>query len=529
MAGFAALVRKADASRARVQAAPRPMFGRPPPGSAGCACGASRAPAALSRPSHPVLGGLVVSMPADPEEREADAVADRIARGDTVQATKLGGGSGESGGTVLARQCDSCAAAKDGQQEQEDEGTGTDSAAISRSPERGVSAPSSSAAAVAPEPAGIAATLAGTGGGAGFPLPARVRSAMERPLGADLSAVRVHADGRAAELSRALHAQAFTHRNHIFFGAGRFAPGTTEGRRLIAHELAHVVQQGRGRGTGTLQRACISGAACVSPPGSASGFGTAVQSREAAARAARAARPLAAQRAGGHTGRARQLEIFLDSQAPGLRASVHGIFVDRDMDPDVAASVQSCSSMVPPIAGAAKPCVFVPAVLNQQAATFNASPGAATIGGQPREDWRIGTVQTLGHEIQHVRFDTTVSPRPAPAGVASCARADVDHELSELNAIISEFPVVFRAVPAGAAPGHPAALRLQSWFTHAITNPGESIRGILTVVRCKCSCADTDAFVKETVDFVTSSWTAPEKAAFHGELRKPVWALGWPV
>jgi len=65
--------------------------------------------------------------------------------------------------------------------------------------------------------------------------------------------VRVHTDSRAAESGQALNARAYTLGHHIVFGAGRYAPWTNEGRGLLAHELAHVLQQ-TGPATGTLQR-----------------------------------------------------------------------------------------------------------------------------------------------------------------------------------------------------------------------------------------------------------------------------------
>jgi hypothetical protein len=56
--------------------------------------------------------------------------------------------------------------------------------------------------------------------------------------------VRIHADERAARAAEALGARAFTVGSHLVFGRGEYAPGTGDGRKLIAHELAHAVQQG---------------------------------------------------------------------------------------------------------------------------------------------------------------------------------------------------------------------------------------------------------------------------------------------
>jgi hypothetical protein len=80
--------------------------------------------------------------------------------------------------------------------------------------------------------------------GSGTPLEAVVRRDMERRLGHDFSRVRVHAGPAAEQSARDVNAHAYTVDHHIVFGAGRFAPATHDGRRLIAHELTHVVQQG---------------------------------------------------------------------------------------------------------------------------------------------------------------------------------------------------------------------------------------------------------------------------------------------
>jgi hypothetical protein len=59
----------------------------------------------------------------------------------------------------------------------------------------------------------------------------------------DFGDVRIHTDGKAAESARLINAQAFTVGNHIVFDTGEYAPHTASGQRLLAHELAHVVQQ----------------------------------------------------------------------------------------------------------------------------------------------------------------------------------------------------------------------------------------------------------------------------------------------
>lgn len=83
--------------------------------------------------------------------------------------------------------------------------------------------------------------------GAGQTLDGGVRSRMESAFGESFAGVEVHADTKGAELSSGLKARAFTVSEHIAFGAGEYQPGTLIGDALIAHELAHVMQQRGGK------------------------------------------------------------------------------------------------------------------------------------------------------------------------------------------------------------------------------------------------------------------------------------------
>jgi hypothetical protein len=80
----------------------------------------------------------------------------------------------------------------------------------------------------------------------GRPLESALRHDMEQRFGHDFSGVRVHPGPIAERSVQDMNAHAYTVRHNIVFGAGRFAPGTQEGRRLLAHELTHVVQQSGG-------------------------------------------------------------------------------------------------------------------------------------------------------------------------------------------------------------------------------------------------------------------------------------------
>lgn len=94
----------------------------------------------------------------------------------------------------------------------------------------------------------------------GEPLDLDTRAFMESRFGHDFSQVRVHTGSRAAESARSLDALAYTVGQDIVFGAGHFAPGAADGRRLLAHELAHVVQQSGRAGAMSSDAALESGA-----------------------------------------------------------------------------------------------------------------------------------------------------------------------------------------------------------------------------------------------------------------------------
>ena len=99
----------------------------------------------------------------------------------------------------------------------------------------------------------------------GQPLDRHSRAFFEPRFGSDLSQVRVHADARAAESAHAVTARAYTVGQRVVFGRGQYAPQTADGRRLLAHELAHTLQQ-RG-GAATLRRGPDPSGPPPAPPG----------------------------------------------------------------------------------------------------------------------------------------------------------------------------------------------------------------------------------------------------------------------
>jgi hypothetical protein len=91
--------------------------------------------------------------------------------------------------------------------------------------------------------------VVGSGGGA--PLDPGARSFLEQRMGADFSDVRVHTGAKADESARSISAQAYTVGADLVFRSGAYQPDTPGGRHVLAHELAHVVQQKAGPVAGT--------------------------------------------------------------------------------------------------------------------------------------------------------------------------------------------------------------------------------------------------------------------------------------
>jgi hypothetical protein len=92
--------------------------------------------------------------------------------------------------------------------------------------------------------------------GSGQPLPKETRTFMEERFSVDFSSVRIHADTEAAKMARDLNAEAFTTGRNIYFGAGIYNPSTSAGKKLLAHELTHVVQQ-NGRNMTNIDRKAL--------------------------------------------------------------------------------------------------------------------------------------------------------------------------------------------------------------------------------------------------------------------------------
>lgn len=228
--------------------------------------GRTNAPIDPSRAHHfgqlairaPVQPKLTVSAPHDPLEQEADRGAEAVMRMPAPDAERARAPEGapaptKGGGPIRVSflglpvhppvQRRASNAGKEeragGEEEEQEEEEEEEEARKKPPPIQAMANPDSQ-----PEtPPGFAGMLA-RARGQGAPLPAATRAFMESRFAHDFSQVRIHADERAAEMARSIHARAFTRAHDVFFDAGEYQPETPAGRRLIAHELAHTVQQG---------------------------------------------------------------------------------------------------------------------------------------------------------------------------------------------------------------------------------------------------------------------------------------------
>lgn len=196
-------------------------------------------PGFVAAPAVPIQCKSILSSPNDPFEREADEVANKVMEANETRPVSRTQ-------PKLQFKCEKCEeeenlSAKaslqtiEGGKEEKQEVDELPETPIQRKAETGVTGKINSN--------GIMDRLSKTKSG-GEILAYDTRNSMEMAFGHDFSRVRIHNDSEAAALSHELSAQAFTHVNHIYFAKGRYEPGQSYGKRLLAHELTHVVQQG---------------------------------------------------------------------------------------------------------------------------------------------------------------------------------------------------------------------------------------------------------------------------------------------
>ena len=178
-----------------------------------------------------VMQKLVVGQADDPLEHEADRAAAQVMRMAVPETSRVP--------VQLSRKCVNC-------EEEEAEQSHLQRAGL----------PGSSVSGAPP----IVHELMRT---PGHPLDGDSAAFFGTRFGHDFARVRVHHDGEAAEAAKSVKARAYTIGDHIFFGGGEYAPATNPGRLLLAHELAHVVQQSGSRAPGLVQRREVDDRSCA--------------------------------------------------------------------------------------------------------------------------------------------------------------------------------------------------------------------------------------------------------------------------
>ena len=177
-----------------------------------CACGGGCPSCKEGLDDLHVQTKLAINMPGDQYEQEADRVADQVMR---MPASSLQRQCACDGAAGLDGECEACKAPRQSLQRKASEQS------------------------VGEAPPSVQETLRRSG----QPLDSGPRAFMESRLGHDFGGVRVHTDSEAAESAASVNALAYTLGNHVVFNSGLYAPNTDGGKRLLAHELVHTLQQ----------------------------------------------------------------------------------------------------------------------------------------------------------------------------------------------------------------------------------------------------------------------------------------------
>ena len=395
-------------------------------------------------------------------------------------------------------------------------------------------------------------------GAAGQPLDLAAREFFEPRFGHDFGAVRVHTGAQADAAAHGIGARAFALGHNLAFATGEYEPHSQPGRALLAHELAHVVQQSQFDGQSAdplVRRACLTPAQCGKDEGSA------VQANETFSKETVKQREQQRQRTpqqvltGSHSKLASQADKLFLEKLPRLYPLVQGVFVDETLTPrpgasdQVGASIEGCkewaaahlppNTPVPQFEGAKHRCVFVSKQVEQEAGIFN-DTSAPTIGGRPRDDWRTDILGRFTHEATHERFlDKTLRGQfpeirfpTASSGDESCsltfangAPVGLAREVSELAAEIGEFPLHLQVRDPKSTES------LARWFRTKLTNQGESIPGTIRQIKCICACEDARGYIRGAFELASVDWSDEEKTVFHAQMKRGLGAdynVDWP-
>lgn len=184
--------------------------------------------AMLPSQTTPIQPKLRINQPGDKYEQEADRVAEQV-----IRMPELGSGGISNIEGKIQRKCTSCEKEEGEEEEIQMKPLATRvSPIIQTKSENGELSTTSSFQ-----------NQLNSSKGCGSAMPSATNYFMSSAFGSDFSHVRFHADSRAHQMNKDIHAKAFTHGSDIYFSNGAYNPTTYSGIRLMAHELTHIIQQ----------------------------------------------------------------------------------------------------------------------------------------------------------------------------------------------------------------------------------------------------------------------------------------------
>jgi hypothetical protein len=402
----------------------------------------------------------------------------------------------------------------------------------------------------------------------GQPLDARTRAFMEPRFGHDFSRVRVHTDAKASDSAHAVHALAYTVGSDMVFGAGSFAPSSERGKKLMAHELTHTIQQSAGRtlradflhsnpwnevaerqaevseekimqgrvpeirlagGFQIARKACLPKSFCNAPiPGSASEYNRRAEkiqaeNERAASQAQKAGIPGSAT---AETTISVELTEYANSKMPALMALLGAVIVNPNIGISASAQLDpGCEnlkkSLRKKLPSTTVGCIEVPPTLEDEAKEFK-NPENLLIGRKwTRSEWEAEVLEAFTHEVEHGRFDEE-PPRGTPID-----DQEVFDELSELNSLLSEFPIAYRQIMD--SPGDPTEKKnkLHSFISVRVENKDEGIRGIVHKMRCLISCDEVAEKIRIVFSEQSAGWEKTMKTEILSEMARQL--KDWPI
>jgi hypothetical protein len=506
-------------------------------------------PREKSAPSRPAPGPLPYPMQAkldvgpvsDPLEREADRIAEHVMRipqpGAAVHPPMSHAVAGIQRKCSCGGSCDTCKAeASDDEHGQVQRKTAA-AQTFHLAANRAMTAP--------PIVHGVLQSP-------GQPLDAATRAFFEPRFGRGFNNVRIHADARAADSAAAVGALAYTVGPDVVFGRGRYSPHSTAGQHLLAHELAHVIQQ-ESAAASTLRRApCLRGSDCEFIPGDPGRFSERVDAPPKKGEGkltfghAEILTPDPSDPKGGPVkpppsrqgSPATNLRKLVENSGFKIPPEASGPFIDEGLTSEVGAQTIPCGNFPDGLPkGAPKDgcCIQVYPEMENQATRLLASKSPRT---SAQEAEALQLTSTVTHEAEHCHFDDspdTAKKIPAESGctldtvVFHGPGTNFDFKvkfyLSELSAEISEFPPYFQNYEKSPTKANHDLLHQKE--LGLVFNKDESIRGIIHGLKCACSCESVDHLIENAVHNVIDSWPKDQANKFLDVMTRtmPSW---WP-